>query len=101
MESVHTSDTSKGFLFSELLTSVRSVIRDARFMSDMAMRCAPSLSISPQVFLLIVAYVLFVVAKKVSGHTRAILNYVSVAAFLAAVWQYILTKIAKDVSAWA
>ena len=101
MESMYESNKPKGFLFGELLTSVRSVIQDARFMSDMAMRCAPSLSISPQVFLLIVAYVLFVVAKKVSGHTRTILHYVSVAAFLAAVWQYILTKIAKDMSAWA
>ena len=101
MESIPTSGKPRGFLFGDLLTSVRSVVCATRFMSDMAIRCAPSLSISPQAFLLIISYIMFVVTKSTSGHTRAILNYVSVVAFLAVVWQGVLTKIIKDASAWA
>ena len=96
MGSIHVSNKPKGFLFSECLTSVLSIIRDTRFMSDMAVRYAPAFSIPPRVFLLIVAYILFVVAKSMSGHIRATLNYTSVIAFLAAVWQSVLTKIVKD-----
>ena len=101
MEYVHASNKPKGFLLCEFFTPVLSVIRATRFMSDVAVRCASALSITPRIFLAIIAYILFVVAKNVSGHTRAILNYASVTAFLAAVWQDVLAEIAKDVSAWA
>ena len=100
MESIHMSNKPKGFVLSECFTSVLSIIRDTRFMSDMAVRCAPAFSVPPRIFLVIVAYILFAVAKSISGHTRVTLNYVSVIALLAAVWQDILTEIIKDVSAW-
>ena len=95
MESVHTSDRLKGFLLGEFLTCARDTIHDARIMSDMAVRYAPALSIQPWAFLVIVACVLFVVAKKMSGHTRAIMSRLSIVAFLGAVWQRILIEIVK------
>ena len=101
METPHSHDETKGFLFGGLLTYVRDTIHDARIMSDMAARYAPALSIQPWTFLMIVCFVLFVVAKKMSGYTSAIMGRLSISAFLGAAWQYISTKIAEYASASA
>ena len=65
------SNKSKGFLFGKCLTSVLGIIRDTRFMSDMAVRYTPAFSVPPRIFLVIVAYILFVVAKSIYPATPA------------------------------
>ena len=99
MKMPHSHDETKGFLFGGLLTYVRDTIHDARIMSDMAARYAPTLSIQPWILLVVACAILFVVAKKMSGYTRAIMSHLSIAAFLGAVWQRILIEITKIVSA--
>ena len=98
MKMPHSHDETKGFLFGGLLTYVRDTIHDARIMSDMAARYAPALSIQPWILLVVACAILFVVAKKVSGHASAVMSRLSISAFLGAAWQYILAKTAEYVS---